>query len=59
MLGSGSRSWLGADGVGMINPVLENTPVFDINLARAATPSAVPRIVDRAMDREVSLRMSL
>lgn len=43
----------------MIDPVLVKAPDFFKNLARAATPSGVPRIVDRARDREASLRMSL
>jgi hypothetical protein len=37
-LRSGSRSCLGAVGVGMIDPVLEKAPDFDMNLASAATP---------------------
>ena len=41
----------------MINPVLEKAPDFDMNLANAVTPSAVPRIVDKAKDREASLRI--
>jgi hypothetical protein len=38
-VGSGYRSCLGAVGVGMINPVLEKAPDFD--LANAVTPSGV------------------
>ena len=58
-LGSASGSCLGADGVGMTKPVLEKAPDLAMNLASAVIPSTVPRIVDRARDREASLRMSL
>ena len=37
----------GAVGVGMIKPVLEKAPDLDMKLDSAATPSTVPRIVDR------------
>ena len=56
MLGSGSMSRLRAGGVGMFAPVLENAPDLEMTSARAMIPSAVPRIVDRDMDREAFLR---
>ena len=54
MLGSGSRSRLGAEGVvGMVAPVLEKAPALETK--SAIIPSAVPRMVDR---REAFVRMS-
>ena len=43
-------------GSGMIEPVLEKAPDLEMKLDRAAIPSTVPRIVDRAMDREAFLK---
>ena len=56
-LGSSSTSDLGAAEAGMIEPVLEKAPDLEMKLDRAAIPSTVPRIVDKAMDREAFLEM--
>ena len=40
----------------IIELVLEKAPDLEMKLDRAAIPSTVPRIVDRAMDREAVLK---
>ena len=57
MLGSGSSRGLGAVGVGVGVPDLENTPDFDMNSAKAAIPVAVPRSSDRARFLEALVSM--
>ena len=57
MLGSGSSRGLGAVGVGVGVPDLENAPDFDMNSAKAAIPVAVPRSSDRARFLEALVSM--